>query len=206
MIVTFGDSTTASREGVWVYTDQLRERLPREAFHNAGVPGNTTEMARVRFEADVLAHRPRKVVIQFGINDSAVDVWKAPPATEPRVALPRYGENLRHFVAEVRRAGAEPVLMTPNPVRWTEKLRELYGKPPYEVAAPLGFDFLRSRYACEVRTVAREEGVPVVDICALYTAWEAVHGNACPRLLPDGMHPSTEGHTLVADALALRLV
>ena len=39
------------------------------------------------------------IVIQFGINDAAVDVWKKPPATEPRVPLNEYLDNLRTMIA-----------------------------------------------------------------------------------------------------------
>ena len=99
---------------------------------NAGVGGNTTEMARKRFEADVLSHRPRIAIIQFGINDAAVDVWKTPPATQPRVSLERYEANLRHFVETLKSSHALVVLMTPNPLRWTPKLKEMYGRPPYQ--------------------------------------------------------------------------
>ncbi|HWC90807.1 MAG TPA: GDSL-type esterase/lipase family protein, partial [Pirellulales bacterium] len=97
-IVAFGDSTTAARGSTTVYATILQEELRGVRVINAGVGGNSTEMARKRFEADVLSQRPRIAIIQFGINDAAVDVWKTPPATQPRVSLERYEANLRSFV------------------------------------------------------------------------------------------------------------
>src|SRR5690606_34808526 len=86
-VITFGDSTTAERDGVEVYTTLLARAMPgRLRWLNRGVPGNTTEMARERFENDVLRPAPRLVIIQFGINDATVDVWMKPPATAPRVS------------------------------------------------------------------------------------------------------------------------
>ncbi|MFZ4766685.1 MAG: SGNH/GDSL hydrolase family protein, partial [Roseimicrobium sp.] len=77
-IVAFGDSTTAVRGSTKVYASILQEELRNVRVVNAGVGGNTTEMARKRFEKDVLSHQPRIAILQFGIDDSAVDVWKTP--------------------------------------------------------------------------------------------------------------------------------
>src|SRR3954454_18567866 len=99
-VVCFGDSTTAPREGVITYCDSLqREYSPgsRATVHNRGVPGNTTVMARARFQKDVLDEKPDLVFILFGINDSAIDVWKNPPSHNPRVSLNDYRSNLRYF-------------------------------------------------------------------------------------------------------------
>lgn len=82
-IVAFGDSTTAPRGNLVVYSTLLQSELFAQGqpirVVNSGVGGNTTEVARDRFERDVLAYQPDLVVVQFGINDSAVDVWKKPP-------------------------------------------------------------------------------------------------------------------------------
>ena len=73
-IIMFGDSTTAERPGAVenVYADRVREALPglgsTLSVYNAGVGSNTTQNARDRFAKDVLAHKPRVVVIQFGIR------------------------------------------------------------------------------------------------------------------------------------------
>ncbi len=45
--------------------------------------------------------------MQFGINDSAIDVWKNPPASEPRVNLESYVTNYRNMVTAARKAGAK---------------------------------------------------------------------------------------------------
>ena len=75
-IVAFGDSTTAPRDSLVVYADILRAELSNVRVLNAGSGGDSTEMARARFSRDVLDRKPGVVVIQFGINDSAVDVWE----------------------------------------------------------------------------------------------------------------------------------
>ncbi len=201
-IVTFGDSTTATRTGLVVYSDllenKLKETWPKVSVINAGVKGNTTEMAAKRFEQDVLAREPAVVVIQFGINDSAVDVWKNPPATASRVSLEQYRANLRHFVEASRARGAQVVLMTPNPLLWTERLTQMYGKPPYDPERADGFNLTLVPYVDAVRSLATELKVALIDIAKAHEAF-ARHSNE--PLLLDGMHPNQRGQQLVADLL-----
>ncbi|HWL52412.1 MAG TPA: GDSL-type esterase/lipase family protein [Chthoniobacteraceae bacterium] len=201
-VVTFGDSTTAERTGAVVYTTLLqRETDPGLRWINRGVPGNTTAMARERFERDVVAEAPDIVVIQFGINDAAVDVWKSPPVLEPRVPLARYEENLRYFLHSLKATQARPIVMTPNPQRWTAPLLERYGRAPYCPQEETGFTRILETYAEAARRIAGEEGVPLVDIYERHALWERENGRPCSELLSDGMHPNSEGHRLVADAL-----
>ncbi|HIE96108.1 MAG TPA: hypothetical protein EYQ63_03635 [Fuerstia sp.] len=204
-IVTFGDSTTAPRGTLKVYSQILTEEAaqhgPAGRVINAGVGGNTTSRAKDRFDKDVLAHNPDIVVIQFGINDSAVDVWKDPPATEPRVSLDTYTKNMRHFVRTLKDRQSQVILMTPNPLCWTDKLRQLYGKPPYVPADTDGFNVLLRQYAAQVRIVAAEEDVRLIDVYDQFQKFGATAGQDVAELLLDGMHPNTLGQRKVADAI-----
>ncbi|NCO40148.1 MAG: hypothetical protein AUJ96_06385 [Armatimonadetes bacterium CG2_30_66_41] len=209
-IVAFGDSTTAPRGDLPIYADLLQQELPAKGVDtrviNAGVGGNTTDDARKRFQQDVLDRKPQGAIIQFGINDSAVDVWKTPPATEPRVALARYRENLEFFVGALRQQGARVILMTPNPLRWTDKTKALYGKPPYRPDDPTGFNALLPSYAEAVRQLAQKEQVELVDVAAQYEAFDKQEGQSMEDLLLDGMHPNEKGHRLAADLLLEKIV
>jgi lysophospholipase L1-like esterase len=203
VVVMLGDSTTAVRPGAIdrVYASRVEQSLVESGFPvrviNAGVGGNSTTDGLDRFDRDVLTHHPDLVVIQFGINDSAVDVWRNPPATSPRVSIETFGANLRRLIERSRQAGARVVLMTTNPIRWTPKLKELYGKLPYNPDRPDGFDLpLLSRYNAAARRVANEAGVPLVDVHA-----EFMRGDV-DGLLLDGMHPGDAGHAIVAGLLA----
>jgi lysophospholipase L1-like esterase len=136
-VVAFGDSTTVSDSRVPVtYADILRNELPRYdiggTVSNKGAGSNTTEYASARFNEDVLAQNPDLVFLQFGINDSAVDVWKDPPVKQPRVSLEQYVKNLKHVIETLRKSNTAVILMTPNPLRWTPELKGMYGKPPYD--------------------------------------------------------------------------
>lgn len=204
-LVAFGDSTTAPRGSLEVYSNILRKEFSKNGRNveviNAGIGGNNTQHARTRFDKDVLRRNPNVVVIQFGINDSAVDVWKTPPAETPRVSLVTYSENLRHFVRTLKAKHVEVVLMTPNPLRWTEKLRKLYGRPPYDPKASDGFNVLLRKYAQTVREIAKAENTPLVDVYKIFEDYATKDRHTVEDLLLDGMHPNAAGHQLIADKL-----
>jgi len=204
-IVTFGDSTTATRGPLVVYSMILARELPKQGIPaqviNAGIGGNTTRNAVARFEKDVLQKKPDLVVIQFGINDSAVDVWRDPPATKSRVSLKQYETNLRSLIDQLQKQQIKVILMTPNSLRWIPRIKKLYGKPPYDPDDPLGFNKFLKNYAEAVRKIAKEKQVPLVDIYAAFEKYAAQEGQSAQDLLLDGIHPNTEGQRMVADLL-----
>ena len=202
-IVCFGDSTTAPRSSVLTYSAQIDWALADEGSPatviNAGIGGHNTEMARERFEADVLAHEPDVVIIQFGINDATVDVWR--DATESRVPIDVYEANLKRFAETLQQRGATVIFMTPNPLRWTDRLREMYGKPPYDPADPDGFNVTLRDYTQRMRDVAASTGATLIDTFALFEQHGQAEGQSVDDLLLDGMHPNSAGHTLEAERL-----
>ena len=202
-VMVFGDSTTAPTEGIRVYGTLLQDDLKRRlglpvSVINAGVRGNTTDDADARFDADVIARHPDLVVVQFGINDATIDVWKTPPADRPRVPIERYAANLRRWVDALQRRGVRVVLMTPNPLTWTPRLVELYGRQPYDVADPGGLNVNLVRYAETVRRIAADMGLPLIDVMEEHRTHSQ---QSAEPLLADGIHPKRQGHQLFASRL-----
>jgi acyl-CoA thioesterase-1 len=70
VVVFFGDSIT---QGYGIRAEESFPSLVAGAlgvpFVNAGVPGDTMSAGLLRLERDVLPHRPRLVVVEFGGND-----------------------------------------------------------------------------------------------------------------------------------------
>ena len=198
-VVMLGDSTTARRGNLRIYPDQVRKLLHARghSIHvtNSGVSMQNTESAHPKFDELVLKHEPQAVVIQFGLNDAMVDVWKDPPATEPRVPIDTYEQNLRQFIAEIRSIGARPILMTPSPLTWTTLTRKYYAKPPYAPDDPDGLNLFLHDYADVCRNIAENENVPLVDVFGAFVSQDA------DALLLDGMHPNEAGHRLIAELL-----
>ena len=88
------------------------------------------------------------VFIQFGHNDEKKDDPNR--YTDPATTYPEY---LKRYVDDTRAAGAQPVLLTPvNRNAWTSprELKDSHGA-----------------YPAAVRSLARREGVPLIDLHAL---------------------------------------
>jgi GDSL-like Lipase/Acylhydrolase family len=70
IVVFFGDSIT---QGYGVRSEESFPALAGQALGvpivNAGVPGDTMSAGLARMERDVLPHRPRLAVVEFGEND-----------------------------------------------------------------------------------------------------------------------------------------
>ena len=208
-IITFGDSTTAPRGETVIYSKLLGEELlfdgkPVKVL-NAGIGGNTTRMAKGRFEKDVLGAKPDVVVIQFGINDSAVDVWAKVPATKPRVELDQYRANLTSMVQTLKQRGARVVLMTSNSMTWTPILQKMYGRPPYLPENPDGMNVVLRDYAKAVREIAKAEGTGLVDVYEDFQQYAAKPRKNPKVLCKDGMHPDDLGHRMIAEGLITQL-
>lgn len=209
-MVFFGASTTAARQGTKTFAENVQDYFSTNHWNvpliNAGIPGHSTVMAKERFEADVLAHSPSCVVVQFGINDSMVDVWKDPPATEPRVPLELFLQNLQYFATKIRSSGGKVFLVTQQRLSWTPKLRELYGRAPYRPSEPDGLNGILDSYAAATRTLAREEGIPLVDVHDAWLKFPGETGEAVSNLLADGMHPNDRGHEIIASLLMEKIL
>lgn len=208
-IVAFGDSITAPRKGVVTYSEVIKGELGKKRISanviNSGVPGNTTVHAKARFENDVLAHDPDIVIIQLGTNDSAVDVWKTPPATSSRVSKIEYERNMVGFITELKRRNTRIILVTPAPTRWTEKLKAMYGKPPYDADDPDGFSRPIKDYVKIVKRIGREQKVPVIDLYNAFYDYHKRPGRTMDELFLDGLHPNSTGQRIEADLLINQL-
>jgi lysophospholipase L1-like esterase len=115
---------------------------------------------------------PDVVTIKLGTNDSKPQNW-------------RYGDqfagDLRDLIDTFTNLPSHPRVYLCLPV------------PAYAVAFDINPDVIRTEIIPIIRKVAKEKGVPVVD---LYTPL-----SGRPELLPDGIHPNAAGAALIARTL-----
>jgi lysophospholipase L1-like esterase len=104
--ITYGQNVRASE--AW---PAVLERLTGHDVRNAGVCGDTTRLGLERFPRDVLLHKPRVVVIQFGHNDA--NMWASDPGV-PRVSAEAYVANIYDMVARVGKSGAAAIVLQPH--------------------------------------------------------------------------------------------
>jgi acyl-CoA thioesterase-1 len=159
-VVFLGDSIT-SGDGVppeATFAHRIGVALGVRVW-NAGVSGDTTSGALRRLGTDVLAHRPRVVVVELGVND---EVDHRRPVSETVATL-------EQIVRRLRKRGIAVVL----------------------VYTPFG-DFDRDVYRQGLRDIARRQRARLV---------ESFYDGIVPKLTVDGLHPSIEGHAVLARRL-----
>lgn len=191
-IVAFGDSITLAVSGNieerlrWpsLLEAGLRERFPGRDLRvvNAGVGGNTSREGLVRMDADVVAHAPEIVLVEFGGND-------ATPQSDRHVPLEEFRANLAAMKGRLDRFGAVMVLMTFPPVvdrnhAWYEQFKGAGGQ-----------DAVVERYRGLTRAFAREHGLPLVDLDA------AIRRDPRAFIMGDGVHLTPAGNRAAFEAV-----
>jgi lysophospholipase L1-like esterase len=129
--------------------------------------------------------------IQFGHNDQKAQ-WPQTYA-DPETTYPAY---LRAYIAEARRRGANPVLVTSPERRNFDAAGHITGT--------------LTAYANAVRTLARQENVPLIDLNADSVAiYQALGPDRAPLAFNDGgadkTHHNNYGAWLMASAVAERI-
>jgi len=193
-IVTLGDSITRGvRPGVKadetfsaLLQEGLRKRKIEADVTNVGIGGERTDQALQRLAKGVLALKPQVVVVMYGTNDSFVDRGQK----ESRLTAEQYGDNLRKLIAELRKAGVRPVLMTPP----------CWGKKVEPNGAGEHPNLRLAKYVRVCRAVARETKTPLVDH---YERWSRrlAEGGDPGDWTTDQCHPNPRGHREIAEAL-----
>jgi len=129
----------------------------------------------VRFERDVLNHRPDVITIDYGLNDRGQGLDRA------RLAWQR-------MIEAALRTDVKVILMTPT--------SDLTQRPRY---AGADRDALPA-HAAQIRGLAEEYEVGLVDSLVAFDAYVAA-GNDLTDLLSWANHPNRQGHELVAREL-----
>lgn len=181
-LVCFGDSLTHSDPG---YVSVLQERLPENKIINAGVGGDKTISALMRFRKDVLDLKPDALSIFFGTNDSQVGrgCW----ADEPMISAEAYRCNLVWLVHVARLNGIKKIsiatpLAAPEGKVWHEQ-GDVYTE--YCKAARVAANEMKVRYV-PLDTMSLDE-------------WKRHPGHTGLLLTRDGVHPTDEGYKMIAE-------
>jgi len=185
-IVVFG--TSLSKGGAWV--GQLQQVLDTRypgllTLTNGARGGQNSEWGRANVDANVIAHRPDAVFIEFAINDAV---------TRFNLSLDQVRENvdfiLDRIAAELPQC--EVILQVMNPV---------VGKPEGDRSHRRDQDAYQQIY----REAAKKRGLLLIDHSIAWNALLTAEGEAgFKRLVPDGVHPNAAGYAAVVTPVILR--
>jgi lysophospholipase L1-like esterase len=195
-IVFLGDSITAAGAGPNGYITLIKSTLDANAKDlgvetiGAGISGNKVPDLQRRLERDVLGKNPTIVFIYIGIND----VWhwkKQGNGMTGGTPKDKFEAGLKEIIGKIKTAGAKTVLCTPTVIG--EK-----GDGSNER------DSMLEEYAAISRNVAKECGVPLLDLRQIFIEYEKANnkGNQASGVLTtDSVHLNGEGNKVVAAAM-----
>ena len=181
-IMFFGDSITYGFccEYGKDYVSLLKNKVKEDfdgydiIIRNRGVNGESSRAGLERLNNELDSYRPDLVVMLFGSNDSAYNLWY-------HVGIEEFSCNYDKIIRTVRDTGAKIVLITPPPV-----------------IEDKDFPFIDNEVLNKYCDVIKEKGlkynIPVIDMNEAFL--NADGGNIKQFLQWDGVHISTEGYSL----------
>jgi lysophospholipase L1-like esterase len=187
-IICLGDSLTygfgVSRQDTWVSLTAQRTKME---LVNRGINGDTTGGMLARLQGEVTTHSPDIVLLMGGSNDIFIS-----GSAESAKA------NMSALTHQTVAFGAAPLIGTPPPLD-VENIRQDWAT----LADAARAQEVGDEYAEWLRLFAGVFNIPVIDF---RLAFEGVSDVGQKRALYiDGLHPTPEGHRLMADVLCRKL-
>ncbi|MBL8203428.1 MAG: SGNH/GDSL hydrolase family protein [Blastocatellia bacterium] len=168
-VVFMGDSITDG----W----RLAEYFPKKPYVNRGISGQTTPQMLIRFRPDVIANKPKVVVILAGTNDIAGNTG---PMTVEMI------EDNYSSMAELAKAnGISVVFSSVLPVHDYGSRKMTPGRPP---AAILKLNEWMKNYCAKNGHVYLDYFSAMLDDKGFLKA----------ELANDGLHPNAAGYKIMA--------
>ena len=138
-----------------------------------GIGGENSEQGEKRFDAEVLAHRPDVLLIDYALNDRAIGLKRAAAAW-------------RKMIGRALERGVRVVLCTPTPDLTSDLT---------DAKTPLAL------HAQQIRDLAAEYGVGLADTYAAFVAL-AKEGRDIRAYMAQSNHPNERGHAVAASEIA----
>ena len=187
-ILFFGDSITEMGVQAGGYVSIIKKTLDSTKYSlvGAGIGGNKVYDLYLRLEDDVLSKTPDVVVIYVGVND----VWHK-QSSGTGTDQNKFVKFYQALIKKISATGAKIILCTPAVIG--EKKN-----------GANEMDQELDKYAEEIRKLAAEHNLPLVDLRSLFTAYDLANNPqdvAKGVLTTDGVHLNDKGNQLVAAQL-----
>ena len=181
-VLFFGDSLTFADPG---YVSYLRDMFPENKVINAGLGGDKTATALMRFKQDVLDRKPDALSIFFGVNDAVIGHGRW--ADEPMLSPEAYRSNLVWMIHTARLAGISQISVAVP-----------FAEPEGDYFMEDGDCF--AAYCLAARKAADEMNARIVPLDSMFrNEWRKHPGHTGLLLTRDGVHPTPEGNRLIAE-------
>lgn len=154
---------------------------------NTGISGNTSRDLRIRFQQDVLDHRPDWVSVMIGIND----IWRQfdrPLHPAEHVLLSEYAENVEWMAGKASERGIRLCLVSPCYM---------------EQNHADGMRKMTDGYNALLREIAQKHGALYIDAQAEMDAYFRYYPPI--SMSWDRVHPNHIGHMIIAKSIVKAL-
>ena len=168
-VVFYGDSITDG----W----KLAEYFPNKPYINRGISGQTTPQMLLRFRADVIAHKPKVVVLLAGTNDIAGN-------TGP-MTLEMIQDNYASLAELAKANGIKFVFASVLPIHYYNAQRKQSERRPPESILKLN-EWLKT-YCAKNGHIYLDYFSKMVDDKGFLKA----------ELANDGLHPNAAGYKIM---------
>ena len=173
-VVFMGDSITDG----W----KLNEYFPNMPYVNRGISGQTTPQMLVRFRPDVIAHKPKVVVILAGTND--ISSYPGPNVLEA------IENNLTSMVDLAHATGIRVVLASVMPI--SDYNSDKAGKPV--IRSVLRPPAQIAELNAWIKKFCAERSLVYLDY---FTALADDKGMLRADVANDGLHPNAKGYEII---------
>lgn len=165
---------------VRLISERLAASAPGVRVLNRGIGGDRSRDLLARIDADCIAHAPDLVSVLVGINDT----WRRFDSNDP-TELERFAHDYRTMLTQIReQTDAQLVLCEPFLVPMDEAQQSFRIDLDPKIAV--------------VRKLAADFDAILIRVDSLLQQHAAIVGQE--RVAPDGVHPNTYGHHVLADA------
>lgn len=139
---------------------------------NTSIGGEHSEKGLLRFESEVLVHRPDVLFIDYALNDRGLGLDRAKVAWEKMIQM-ALAKNIK------------VILLTPSPDQRVNILED---------------STALDQHAEQIKQLALKHQVGIIDSYALFKK-HAKDGRPLVELMSQVNHPNEKGHALIKDAI-----
>jgi lysophospholipase L1-like esterase len=139
---------------------------------NTAIGGEDSKSGSLRFESDVLTHKPDVLFIDYALNDRRIGLDSAKIAWES-------------MIQKALKKDIKIILLTPSPDQKLDLKED---------------DTILDQHSNQIRQLAKKYNIGLVDSYELFKK-EVASGDSLPNLMSQGNHPNEKGHALIAKGI-----
>jgi lysophospholipase L1-like esterase len=139
---------------------------------NTSIGGENSVSGALRFESEVLVHRPDVLFIDYALNDQAIGLEKAKIAWE-------------NMISKARKKGIKVILLSPSPDQRVNILEP---------------NTILEKHTLQIKALSEKYGLGLVDSYSLFRQ-KVVDGESIVNYMSQVNHPNEKGHGLIAEGI-----